>query len=1179
MRSFEIVGCVVTNTGERLGRARVELTGDGRGALARRTRADADGRFAFVIRGADVDFAEADPTHLRVQVTDAAGRPLESATPTTAGDGAIEIVLDERQAEASGLRAPDRRPVLREDFAPTLEAAIGRLAEADRPGARAIIERLTCGLPPFLVERGLVDVARGVLRGRVDDLQRFDEILARAEVWSAAKGVAVPRRDARWVAEQMKALGEKAPHQDDGPPAAPRGTIIELEARLLLLAAAGAAAPDDAAFVRNVELVYGQLAQGEHLAGILASAWDALDGRPDSFRRTLGSLAGCLPPDDKPFPYPPDPGPLGWPDGGTLHWPGEPLPTPPPRFAECDQEALRAIFDARQRAVRYTIDSVEPPRACPGDTLTIRGTNLRFDGQTVGVWFWSGRGTPIHAEPLSPASDTEIRVVVPTGAQCGPLELEVPAGTTVFACGVRIELYSGPKTPFHFLGGETVIKRFSHTAGTCPRSGQQVSFSWEICNATEIELRLVHHAGGVDTTVTPPLAPTDSHYTHVLPPSTLDYGLEVTLTAQGPCGQDATTVRFGVQRTIGAGPSPYISGTFTNWHQNISRGVRETRPDSLQKLVDAVVAAERESMGMKIGARGSGFSFSDCVVPPGTARMIDTSALNQLVPGLLPGVLRAGIASVFPASLQTTLTAAVGAPPPSLPSRLIHVEAGIKIHELNRMLDLLPIPLAMPTLGGSNGQSIAGVISTGTHGANPDMPPIADFVRALHLVGPGGQQWWLEPASLPITSPAAMDARRLRGDLDPCIKIVYDDDLFFSCLVSMGCAGVLYAVVVETVQAYRLSTTSLPPLPWPIVRPMMQSMLVAPAGPAPWFGEILVNASGTAWLTTRTPVAAPPAQDPCATPNTTLRDAVLTTMFGPLAVAGGTAGVIGLGSGAVGAVLGAVPFYMFRRTWELSHQPWRLGELKQEFELIERLVSTVQALTQSASGGITDSEWADLIPRFLNILWQIGLYVVDGRTLVEQIQNLFTTFGQRPPGTTILKSYTAMTGQCDATLYPNWQPTPHSEFERLVESFEFGLPASGVTAFVDEMLASADRIRASNDALILNLAIRFTGATRALLGMQQASRTAHVEIYTIRGMAGNAAMHAEIDRIARARGAWPHWGMFHEVRSDYSGLFTSLPRWRAAMDRIARESAQATNGSPNTFRQGFALARGLLSPL
>ena len=58
------------------------------------------------------------------------------------------------------------------------------------------------------------------------------------------------------------------------------------------------------------------------------------------------------------------------------------------------------------------------------------------------------------------------------------------------------------------------------------------------------------------------------------------------------------------------------------------------------------------------------------------------------------------------------LTAAVGAPP-TLPSRLIHVEAGIKIHELNKLLDRLTVPLAMPTLGGSNGQSIAGAYQHG----------------------------------------------------------------------------------------------------------------------------------------------------------------------------------------------------------------------------------------------------------------------------------------------------------------------------------------------------------------------------------------------------------------------------------------------------------------------------------
>jgi hypothetical protein len=66
----EIVGHVVTNSRQGLGGARVELIGAGPEPRARRTRADGDGRFAFVIRGTDIDLATADPTHVKLQVTD-----------------------------------------------------------------------------------------------------------------------------------------------------------------------------------------------------------------------------------------------------------------------------------------------------------------------------------------------------------------------------------------------------------------------------------------------------------------------------------------------------------------------------------------------------------------------------------------------------------------------------------------------------------------------------------------------------------------------------------------------------------------------------------------------------------------------------------------------------------------------------------------------------------------------------------------------------------------------------------------------------------------------------------------------------------------------------------------------------------------------------------------------------
>ncbi len=39
-----------------------------------------------------------------------------------------------------------------------------------------------------------------------------------------------------------------------------------------------------------------------------------------------------------------------------------------------------------------------------------------------------------------------------------------------------------------------------------------------------------------------------------------------------------------------------------------------------------------------------------------------------------------------------------------------------------------------------------GAVSTGTHGGDFQVPPLSDWVRALLLVGPGGQEWWVTSA-------------------------------------------------------------------------------------------------------------------------------------------------------------------------------------------------------------------------------------------------------------------------------------------------------------------------------------------------------------------------------------------------------------------------------------------------
>lgn len=134
--------------------------------------------------------------------------------------------------------------------------------------------------------------------------------------------------------------------------------------------------------------------------------------------------------------------------------------------------------------------------------------------------------------------------------------------------------------------------------------------------------------------------------------------------------------------------------------------------------------------------------------------------------------------------------------------RLVHVEAGIEVGALNDLLNAIDgEPLALPVLGGANGQSLAGVISTSTHGGDWQQPPFPDLVRALHLVTEGGREVWIERASEPIT----VDDRLL--PLLPCAEtqIVRDDEVFNAALVSFGRFGVIYSVILEVRRAFNVA--------------------------------------------------------------------------------------------------------------------------------------------------------------------------------------------------------------------------------------------------------------------------------------------------------------------------------------------------------------------------------------
>ena len=235
-------------------------------------------------------------------------------------------------------------------------------------------------------------------------------------------------------------------------------------------------------------------------------------------------------------------------------------------------------------------------------------------------------------------------------------------------------------------------------------------------------------------------------------------------------------------------------------------------PVDRAELVAAVIEGERTGGGVR--AQGACYSLSRAAVADRV--LIRTTALNKFLgtPGgkggkVPPPETGMGDPCDTPALAgsrirtgheENVLVLREGAGPQE-GATLIHVEAGVRIRQLLR--DLAAIGLALPTMGSGGCQTLAGAISTGTHNSDA-RAPLVDDVRAIHLVGPGGQEWWIEP-SAGLLAPGALLA--MRGVCDD-IRIVRDDDFFRAAMVSAGRFGVIYAVVLEVPAQYKLEEKS-----------------------------------------------------------------------------------------------------------------------------------------------------------------------------------------------------------------------------------------------------------------------------------------------------------------------------------------------------------------------------------
>lgn len=127
-------------------------------------------------------------------------------------------------------------------------------------------------------------------------------------------------------------------------------------------------------------------------------------------------------------------------------------------------------------------------------------------------------------------------------------------------------------------------------------------------------------------------------------------------------------------------------------------------------------------------------------------------------------------------------------------SNFLFVQSGNYIKELS--IHLRNKKKSLKTSGASNGQTIAGAISTGVHGSALDVGSVQDFVVGLHLIVSPSKTVYLERASRPILNdnlPQALNA-----------EIIRDDDLFNAALVGLGAFGFIHGVTIEAENRYLL---------------------------------------------------------------------------------------------------------------------------------------------------------------------------------------------------------------------------------------------------------------------------------------------------------------------------------------------------------------------------------------
>jgi hypothetical protein len=580
--------------------------------------------------------------------------------------------------------------------------------------------------------------------------------------------------------------------------------------------------------------------------------------------------------------------------------------------------------------------------------------------------------------------------------------------------------------------------------------------------------------------------------------------------------------------------------TVIDWsglHPYIPDGVHT--PSRLQDLVAVVQLIEAKASRAK--AVGSLWSLSQA--PDSDNFVIKTNGLNRhlsqpfpLPPTAFTGAFRSPAHNA--PWLRTWDHADARAPE----GFLVHVEAGIQIKQL--LVDLASAGLALPTMGAGAGQTLAGALSTGTHGSDVAMPVLGDFVRAVHLVGPGGQEWWIEGNGGSGRSVNYTQWPEWCEDT----RVVRDTDFLKSVVVGVGRFGVIYSMVIEVVAQYRLEehreeTT------WDNVKSSLTAAVAsgyttagnlfnAPLGGSPlqfWQANIDVAGLSRTWLTRRWRTIN--LSDEEIDEGTGLMGYLCTHDFETVTLVVSLTSAVATTLHNTGLAIAQIPIvgpYLAADYFALA------GEL-------------ILAAANFTTLGNFAAKVIDLLRDFDGI----GSGLMKG--LIEDINGSILAGEHDPPlrrgpSHKILDTHNYALDGCFS-----------------VDSAEFFFDAakSSYIQFVDDLCQVASDL----GPLAGVIALRFIQRTSTMLGMQRFPLTVAIEVAVSRPGSSNAEYMDHAHSLALTHGGIPHWGQEHKLNvNDVEKTYgNDLELWRWALAETERDMR-------GTFSSEFTQTRGLETP-